>query len=56
MPPRPDVLVAADGQAAAIRGGDGRLAILHNGRDTFAIKEWLMADGDGRVPQGREPA
>jgi competence protein ComEC len=49
--PRPDVLVAADGQAAAIRGGDGRLTLLHNSRDTFAIKEWLMADADGREPK-----
>ena len=48
--PRPDVLVAADGRAAAIRGADGRLAILSSGRDTFAIKEWLMADGEGRLP------
>ena len=49
--PRPDLMVAADGQAAAIRGHDGKLAILHNSRDTFAIKEWLMADGDGRDPK-----
>jgi competence protein ComEC len=37
-------------RAAAIRGADGRLAILSNGRDTFAIKEWLMADGEVRLP------
>jgi competence protein ComEC len=49
--PRPDLLVAGDGQAAAIRGKDGKLVILHNSRDTFAIKEWLMADGDGRDPK-----
>ena len=54
--PRPDVLVAGDGQAAAIRGGDGRLSILHNSRDTFAVKEWLMADGDGRDADRHEPA
>ena len=24
--------------------------MLSSGRDTFAIKEWLMADGDGRLP------
>jgi len=48
--PRPDVLVAGDGRTAAIRGADGRLAILSSGRDTFAIKEWLAADGDGRLP------
>jgi competence protein ComEC len=46
--PRPDVLVAADGLTAAIRGNDGRLALLQSGRDTFAVKEWLAADGDGR--------
>jgi competence protein ComEC len=49
--PRPDVLVAADGQAAAFRGHDGKLSILHSSRDTLAIKEWLMADGDGREPK-----
>jgi len=46
--PLPDVIVSADGQAAAIRGRDGKLTVLHNSRDTFAIKEWLMADGDAR--------
>ncbi len=46
--PRPDVLVAGDGEAAALRGADGRLAVLFNRRDNFALKEWLMADGDGR--------
>jgi competence protein ComEC len=49
--PRPDVLVAADGQAAAVRGPDGRLSVLASGRDTFAIKEWLAADGDARAPK-----
>ena len=47
--PLPDVLVSGDGQAAAIRGGDGRLAVLHSSRDSFAIKEWLAADGDART-------
>jgi competence protein ComEC len=49
--PRPDVLVAADGQTAAFRGTDGQLAVLASGRDTFAIKEWLAADGDARGPK-----
>jgi len=49
--PRPDILVAADGQAAAMRTSDGRLSVLHSGRDTFAIKEWLAADGDSRTPK-----
>ncbi|MCK9919421.1 ComEC family competence protein [Microbacteriaceae bacterium K1510] len=47
--PRPDVLVAADGQTAAIRNASGRLSLLHSGRDTFALKEWLAADGDERT-------
>jgi competence protein ComEC len=49
--PRPDVLVAGDGQAAVVRGSDGRLAVIHSGRDTFAIKEWLAADADARTPK-----
>jgi competence protein ComEC len=44
--PLPDILVSGDGQAAAIRGRDGRLTVLHSNRDSFAIKEWLAADGD----------
>ena len=47
--PRPDILVSGDGQAAAIRGRDGGLAVLHSNRDSFAIKEWLAADGDART-------
>ncbi len=48
LTPRPDILVAADGQAGAIRGRNGQLSVLHSGRDSFAIKEWLAADGDTR--------
>jgi competence protein ComEC len=51
--PRPDVLVAGDGRAAAIRGANGRLSVLASGRDTFALKEWLAADGDGRDPKDK---
>ena len=49
--PRPDLLVSADGRAAAFRGADGRLSVLSSSRDTFAIKEWLAADGDNRTPK-----
>src|SRR5262245_23765255 len=49
--PRPDVLVANDGQAVAIRGRDGKLSVLHSARDSFAIKEWLAADADARTPK-----
>jgi competence protein ComEC len=48
MAPRPDVLVSADGQAAALRGPDGRLAVLHAGRDDYAVEDWFAADADGR--------
>jgi competence protein ComEC len=49
MTSRPDVLVSSDGQVAALRGSSGQLSVLHSGRDTFAIKEWLAADGDART-------
>ena len=48
LTPRPDVLIANDGQAAAMRGNDGRLSVLRSGRDGFSVKEWLAADGDRR--------
>jgi competence protein ComEC len=43
----PDVLVAADGQSAAVRGADGRYRILGKG-DDFVVETWLRADGDPR--------
>ncbi len=46
--PQPDVLIAADGQSVAVRGSDGRLAIVRSGGDTFAARQWLAADADGR--------
>lgn len=48
--PLPDVLISTDGQALAVRGADGRLSIHRTGRDAFAVKEWLAADGDARLP------
>jgi competence protein ComEC len=53
MTPRPDVLISADGQTAAFRGADGRLAVLHSARDSFAVKEWLAADADARTPKDK---
>ncbi len=44
----PDVLIDAEGRSFAVRGADGRLAFHHAGGDTFAIREWLAADADGR--------
>jgi competence protein ComEC len=46
--PQPDIMIAADGRAIAVRGADGRLAFHRNGGSTFAIHEWLAADADGR--------
>jgi competence protein ComEC len=46
--PQPDLLISPDGETAALRGGDGRLAVLHVGRDDFAVEDWLAADADGR--------
>jgi competence protein ComEC len=46
--PQPDVLIADDGRTFAVRGADHRLAFHHLGGDTFAMREWLAADADGR--------
>jgi competence protein ComEC len=46
--PWPDILVAGDGRTFAVRGADARLAIHRSGSDTFAMREWLTADADGR--------
>ena len=40
-------------QALAVRGADGRLSIHRTGRDAFAVKEWLAADGDARLPDDK---
>ncbi|HEV2630449.1 MAG TPA: ComEC/Rec2 family competence protein [Pseudolabrys sp.] len=56
LAPRPDVLISADGQTAAFRGADGRLSVLHSGRDAFAVKEWLAADADARTAKDKSLA
>lgn len=46
-PARFDLYIDRDGAGAAIRGTDGRLAVL--GRPpTFVLEQWLKADGDAR--------
>jgi competence protein ComEC len=52
LTPRPDVLIAADGRAVAVRGATGRLSVAKTGSDTFAVREWLVADGDARAAGG----
>ena len=51
--PQPDVLVMTEGHAFAVRGADGRLAMIKSGSDTFAFREWLMADADPRAPKDK---
>jgi competence protein ComEC len=46
--PLPDILVATDGRTFALRGADGKLAFHRMSGDSFAMKEWLAADADGR--------
>jgi len=46
--PQPDVMMAADGRTAAVRGTGGHWVFLQTGRDSFAAKDWLSADGDMR--------
>lgn len=52
--PQPDALIAGDGQTAAVRGAAGRLVFLQRARDSFAVREWLAADGDMRGTTGAE--
>jgi competence protein ComEC len=49
--PQPDVLIAADGSAVALRGANGRLSMIKSGNDVFAFREWLAADADSRTPK-----
>lgn len=49
-PTRFDIYIDRDGAGAAVRGRDGRLAVL--GRPPgFVLEQWLKADGDGRRPE-----
>src|SRR5882762_5713705 len=47
--PQPEVLISADGRNVAVRGGDGRLHLMHGAKDVFLVKEWLAADADART-------
>ncbi len=43
-----DVAVAPTGEAVALRGPDGKLAIIGSRPSLFAAEQWLRADADGR--------
>jgi competence protein ComEC len=50
--PQPDILISADGRHVGVRGGDGRLHVMHavkGSKDSFLLKEWLAADADART-------
>ncbi|HEV3185499.1 MAG TPA: ComEC/Rec2 family competence protein [Xanthobacteraceae bacterium] len=47
--PLPDVLIAPSGDLIAVRGADGRLAVIKKNGEGFAVKEWLAADADPRT-------
>jgi competence protein ComEC len=48
--PQPDILISGDGHNVGVRGKDGRLHVMHSGKDAFLLKEWLAADADARLP------
>lgn len=48
--PQPDILISGDGRAVAVRGPDGRLRLMRNGKDAFQTRAWLAADADPRTP------
>lgn len=49
--PRPDMLVARNGELVAIRGPDGALSALPARQAQFELKRWLEHDGDARKPR-----
>jgi competence protein ComEC len=53
FPARPDVYVDAGGRAAAVRGSDGRLALVGTRYSGFAAANWLAADGDLRATRDK---
>lgn len=52
--PQPDVLIAPAAEAVAVRGSDGRLAVLRGGSLGLAARDWLAADGDARPADAPE--
>ena len=50
MTTAPDVLVGASGSLVAVRGPDGRLAVLGGRRAHFELERWLEHDADPRPP------
>ena len=54
--PRYDAIVAPSGDLVAVRGADGRLAVVGKHFNAFSAEQWLSADGDDRDPaSARDP-
>ncbi len=51
--PKPDLLIARDGDLLALRGADGLLALSDPKRDAYSAETWLRREGDSA---GREAA
>jgi hypothetical protein len=47
----PDILVAQDAHAIAVRAADGRLFFPLGPKNTFVAARWLERDGDTRIPR-----
>jgi competence protein ComEC len=46
--PRPDVLIARNGELVALRGADGLLSALPARQSRYEMERWLEQDGDAR--------
>lgn len=53
--PAPVLLVEREGQAVALRDGDGALSLSTPRRGRFSAAMWLRRDGDGRSPAAAHP-
>jgi len=57
---RPDVFIDREGRTVAVRGADGRLAVMgdRNTRlaDRFVVQQWLSAEGERSRAGAPEPA
>lgn len=54
--PRPDVLIAPDAQAVAVRGLDGRFSIIGARGQKLLVEQWLTREGDRRSGSDRSLA
>ncbi len=52
--PAYDIGIAATGESAAVRTGDGRLTVLGARPSAFVSEQWLRADADGRAAKAAQ--